>query len=148
MGIAPAAAQVLTTIEGQRTVYPRPDDNKAKIIGMANDLLRLSSRSQARCRGALVCPRSTAAAFYLPARMEGARPQKPTMHADLADRLGDNIPTRLIVFKPGGKRSVDRTMRATDLPGLPASMGHALDALCLAEFGLDRYREERWDYRW
>lgn len=142
-GIAPAQ-KVLTTIEGQR-VFPRPDDTRAKLVGISNDLLRLGQVSGA-VQGRTKMAPFDGSRVYEPSQWKGQAP-KPTMHADTAKRLGD-IPARFIVIKPGGERKVDRAMRAGDLVNLPKGMNHALDAVCLAEFGLDRYQDDRWIYRW
>lgn len=137
------AQKVLTTIEGQR-VYPRPDDTMAKVVGMGNDLIRLAQIS-----GAVqsITRRSPfdGSRVYLPEEWKGQAP-KETMHGDMAARLG-NVPATLVVLKPGGK-STQRPMKASEFPLLPKKMGHALDAVCLAEFGLDRYHDDRWAYRW
>ncbi len=142
LGIAPAE-KVLTTVEGQQ-VYARPEDPRQKLVAMGNDLLRLGQITgavQARTRLAPF----DGSRVYLPPEWKGQAP-KTTMHADTAARLG-SIPARLLVIRRGGKVT-ERTMKATDLADLPPAMGHALDGVCLAEFGLDRYQDGRWDYRW
>lgn len=137
------AQKVITTIEGQR-VYPRPNDTMPKVVGMGNDLIRLAQISGA-VQSITRRPPFDGSRVYLPEEWKGQAP-KSTMHADLAARLGP-IPAHLIVIKPGGK-TVQRSMKASDFASLPKAMGHALDGVCLAEFGLDRYHDDRWSYRW
>ncbi len=137
------ADKVITTIEGQR-LYPKPNDTRQALVGKGNDLLRLAQISgsvQVRAR----MPPFDGSRVYQPEEWKGQQP-KPTMHGDTAKRLGD-IPAHFLVL--GTNRTpIQREMRASELPQLPASMGHALDAVCLAEFGLDRYHDDRWQYRW
>jgi hypothetical protein len=142
-GIAPAQ-KVLTTIVGQRN-YPRPDDTRAKMIAVANDLARLAQVSGA-VQGRTKLAPYDGSRVYEPEQWKGQAP-KPTMHQETATRLGD-CPTRFMVLKPGGRRAAERSMRAIELPLLPKKMGHALDAVSLAEFGIDRYHDDRWHYRW
>lgn len=137
------AQKVITTIEGQR-VYPRPTDTLPKVIGMGNDLIRLAQISGA-VQSLTRRPPFDGSRVYLPEEWKGQAP-KPTMHADLAARLGP-IPAALIILKPGGKVT-ERALKASDFVTLPKAMGHALDGVCLAEFGLDRYHDDRWSYRW
>jgi len=143
MSLAPSE-KVITTVEGQR-IYPKPNDTRQALVGKANDLMRLGQVSgavQGRTRSAPY----DGSRVYLPEEWKGQAP-KATMHQDTAKRLGD-IPARLIGVKPGGKVTVDRSLRAMDLGNVPKAFGHALDAVCLAEFGLDRYHDDRWSYRW
>ncbi len=115
-------------VEAQQ-VYPTKDEDMAKRIAKANDLLRL-----AQITGAMqaIAIRDEIANVHavLPASWKGQQDKDSTI-AMLQQRL----PGSIILLHHSNKPN--QVVEAAELDRLPARAGHALDAVGIALYGLD-----------
>lgn len=116
-------------VEAQQ-VYPTPDEDPRKRVAKANDLLRL-----AQVTGAVQAIAHAEGACFvralLPATWKGQQ-QKDVTIATCMQRL-QGVPIQLIRRGTEPPEQVD----ALRLDKLPGKLGHALDALGIALYGLD-----------
>ena len=126
-------------VESQR-VYPTPDEEPQTRVAKANDLLRLAQVTGAVQAWAQlsynhrksVDPKVIIEAVA-PATWKGQQRKEHTV-AEVMKRI-PLVPIHVDYPLRGELVSAD--IQGQDLYGLPASMGHALDALGIALWGLD-----------
>lgn len=115
-------------VEAQQ-VYPTKDEDMAKRIAKANDLLRLAQITGAvQALGCRVGIKTVTA--VLPATWKGQQNKDSTV-AWLQERLPGAIINMHHSIKP------NQMVDAASLDRLPGRMGHALDAVGIALYGLD-----------
>jgi hypothetical protein len=126
-------------VESQR-VYPTPDEEPQTRVAKANDLLRLAQVTGAVQAWAQlsynhrksVNPKVIIEAVA-PATWKGQQRKEHT-EAELVKRL-DSVPVHASYVHRGQPTELD--LYGHDLGNLPASCGHAIDALGIALWGLD-----------
>ena len=117
-------------IESQQ-VYPREDEERHVTIAKANDLLRLAHVSGGFHLKMLTEGRNCH--VMLPAEWKGQRP-KEVMHQEVKEKY-----PRTPSFTYAWERTLGWTTSSRKLTELTeAKWGHAMDALCLALYGINQ----------
>lgn len=117
-------------VESQR-IYPTPDEDPRTRVAKANDLLRLAQVTGAVQAWAMCHAHQPYVRAVPPADWKGQQRKEHTL-AQLQKRL-DSVP--VLAAYPWRGKPTELELYGHDLNNLPASCGHAIDALGIAVWG-------------